>query len=154
MTPTSSGSAPDSQIRVAYPFSALPTRHQVRLAGDVDVYAMCAIDALGMPAMLDADAVITTADPTSGHPITVTVQDGQSVWEPGTAVVFVGAQPGDGPSAQTCCDYLNTFTDRTTAQAWVAAHPHITGEILNHTDAETLGRRIFSDLLPHHPPPA
>jgi len=39
--------APDGQITVAYPFSAAPTRHRVRLGDRVDVYAMCAIDALG-----------------------------------------------------------------------------------------------------------
>jgi hypothetical protein len=49
---------PDGHIRVAYPFSAVPTRHRVRLATGVEVYAMCAIDALGMPAMLGVDAVI------------------------------------------------------------------------------------------------
>jgi hypothetical protein len=43
---------PDGQIAVAYPFSATPTRHRVRIGGHVDVYAMCAIDSLGVAAML------------------------------------------------------------------------------------------------------
>ncbi|MGQ0717426.1 MAG: alkylmercury lyase family protein [Pseudonocardiales bacterium] len=102
---------PDGQIRVAYPFSAVPTRHRVRLAGGAEVYAVCAIDALGMPAMLGVDAVIITADLTSGHPIAVTVEDGRSVWKPATAVVFVGTRPGGGPSVDSCCDYLNVFTE-------------------------------------------
>ncbi|MGH3546890.1 MAG: organomercurial lyase [Pseudonocardiaceae bacterium] len=34
---------------MAYPFSAAPTRHRVRLATGVDTYAMCVIDALGIP---------------------------------------------------------------------------------------------------------
>ncbi len=69
------------------------------------------------------------------------------MWEPATAVVFVGARPGGGPSTEACCDYLNVFADRPAAQAWAHANPHIAGEILDHADAELLGQRIFGDLL-------
>ncbi|MGH3763913.1 MAG: organomercurial lyase [Pseudonocardiaceae bacterium] len=82
----------DGQVRVAYPFSAAPTRHRVRLPGGVEVYAMCAIDAVGIPAMLSGEAVITTAEPVSGAPITVTVTGGRFVWDPASAVVFVGVR--------------------------------------------------------------
>lgn len=134
-------------VQVAYPFSAASTPHRVRLVGGVEVYAMCAIDALGMPAMLGGDAVITSTDPTNGLPITVTIAAGRSRWDPPGAVVFVGARPGGGPSAETCCDALNLFTDRATAASWSRAHPHIHGEILEAADAETLGRQIFGGLL-------
>jgi Alkylmercury lyase len=134
------------RIRVAYPFSAVPTRHQVRLASGVDVHAMCAVDALGIPAMLGVDAVITTTDPVTATLITVTFADGRSTWDPQTAVVFVGSQSGTGPSADTCCDYLNMFATRESATAWTGAH-HIAGEILNQVDAELLGRQIFGELL-------
>lgn len=53
---------PDGQIAVAYPFSATPTRHRVRIGGRVDVYAMCAIDAIGMAAMLGEDTCIDSFD--------------------------------------------------------------------------------------------
>jgi hypothetical protein len=39
-------------IRVAYPFSTRPTAHVVDIDGGPSVYAMCAVDALGMSAML------------------------------------------------------------------------------------------------------
>ena len=38
-------------VAVAYPFSGTPTPHRVELDGTPAVYAMCAIDALGLPAM-------------------------------------------------------------------------------------------------------
>jgi hypothetical protein len=138
---------PDGDLQAAYPFSASPTRHRVRLADGVEVSAMCVIDALGIPSMLGTDAVITTADPVSGTPITVTATGGQFTWDPNTAVVFVGARPGHGPSAQTCCDYLNAFTDRPQAGTWVHAHPQVHREILTPAEAELLGRRIFGGLL-------
>jgi hypothetical protein len=51
------------EIAAAYPFSGIPTSHHVTLASGVTVSAMCAIDALGIPAMLGTDAVITSIDP-------------------------------------------------------------------------------------------
>ena len=39
---------------------------------------MCAIDALGLPAMAGRDGRITSADPADGTPIEVTVRDG--IW--------------------------------------------------------------------------
>jgi hypothetical protein len=38
-------------VAVGYPFSRTPTRHRVQLAGTPPVWAMCAIDALGIPQM-------------------------------------------------------------------------------------------------------
>lgn len=43
--------AANGAVSVVYPFSGAPTRQQVELDGFPAVYAMCAIDALGIPAM-------------------------------------------------------------------------------------------------------
>src|SRR5208282_5745849 len=79
------------QITAAYPFSAVPTGIDVTLPGGVRVAAMCAIDALGIPAMLGTDAVITSADPVSGEPVQVRFTSGVPAWHPAGAVVFYGA---------------------------------------------------------------
>lgn len=141
----------DGQIAVAYPFSATPTPHRVRLASGVDVWAMCAVDALGMPDMLDTDAVITSTDPSNAQPITITVEGRNYTWEPNSAVVFLSAAAGDGPSAETCCGDLNFFTTPASAQAWIAARPLLRGEILDPAAAEHLGQRIFGPLLRANP---
>jgi len=60
------------QIRAAYPFSAVPTPHRVDLDGGPRVHAMCAIDALGIAAMIHAAVTITSADPHTGGPVTIT----------------------------------------------------------------------------------
>jgi hypothetical protein len=137
----------DDQIAVAYPFSTAPTRHRVRLASGIEVWAMCAIDALGMPAMLDTDAVITSSDPANGQPVTVTVQGGRYLWDPVTPVVFLSAAVGDGPSAESCCNDLNFFTTQASARTWIDARPKLRGELLDPAAAEHRGRRIFGTLL-------
>jgi len=43
----------DGEIAVAYPFSAQPTAHRVKLANEHEAYAMCAIDALGIAPMFE-----------------------------------------------------------------------------------------------------
>lgn len=134
-------------IAVAYPFSAVPTRHRVRIGDQVDVYAMCAVDALGMAPMLGRDTVIESVDVTTGRPIRVVMADGRSIWEPVEVVVFIGADAGGGPSADCCCDYLNFFTDRSSAETWVAEHTDVPGQIINQSEAEALATRLFGHLL-------
>jgi hypothetical protein len=68
-------------------------------------------------------------------------------------VVFVGADSGGGLSADCCCDYLNFFTDRPSAEAWVAAHPDLPGQIVDQGDAESLAVRLFGHLLADGPRP-
>jgi hypothetical protein len=137
------------QITAAYPFSALPTRHRVRTAGHATVFAMCAIDALGISAMTGLPVVIESADPSTGEPVTVEVDGASSRWDPATAVVYSGRASNDcaGPSASVCCGYINFFATRTAATAWAAAHPDITGGILTQDHALQVGIDIFGQLL-------
>lgn len=138
---------PDGRIAVAYPFSAAPTRHRVRIDDGVTVSAMCAIDALGVAAMLGRDTQIESVDITGNHPVTVTTTGGRTSWDPAGAVVFIGADAGGGPSADCCCDYLNFFTDHDAATAWAAMHPQVPGQILTQREAEQLGADLFGPLL-------
>jgi hypothetical protein len=142
---------PDGRIAVAYPFSAFPTRHRVRLGAGLDtveVFAMCAIDALGISPMLGgATTRIDSVDPITGLPVTVTAVAGRTRWAPPTAVVFVGADPAGGPSADCCCDYLNFFSGTDAATTWMRAHPHVPGLVLGPGDAEALAARLFGPLL-------
>jgi hypothetical protein len=137
------------QITAVYPFSARPTRHRVQISGHATVYAMCAIDALGMSAMVGLPVVIESSDPSTGQPITVNVDAASSAWDPDSAVVYVGRadSPCAGPSAEVCCDHMNFFVTSTTAEAWATAHPEITGGILSQDEALRIGTGIFGELL-------
>jgi hypothetical protein len=152
---------PDGQIRAAYPFSGVPTPHLVDIDGGPRVHAMCAIDALGMAAMLGSGVTITSADPGTGDRVAVTVRahGKTAAWRPPTAVVLNGRQisaevrdrgpgaPAVPASAEVSCGYMNFFGTRASAEAWAAAHPEITGEILRQAAALRLGVDIFGDLL-------
>ncbi|WP_212592160.1 MULTISPECIES: alkylmercury lyase family protein [unclassified Pseudonocardia] len=135
-------------IRAAYPFSAVPTGHRVRI-DRVQVWAMCAIDALGIPAMLDTDVVISSSDPVTAELVTVTSRGKAMVWQPHSAVVFVGQRPGGGPAATACCEAVNFFTSDTTARTWISGHPGVPGRIVGQAEAEHLGAHTFGPLLIH-----
>jgi hypothetical protein len=135
------------RIRMVYPFSATPTPHIVAIAGGPRVHAMCAIDALGIPVMLRASAVISSADPLTGEPVTVTFAGPQIRWDPPTAVVFDGCSGCDGPAEQVACGYLNFFAGPATARQWASQHPEVTGNVLDQASAQALGASTFGSLL-------
>jgi len=59
-------------IRMAPPFSGVPTQHRVR-AGGVDYFANCAWDALGIPAALHRSAEVVSRCAQSREPLLVLV---------------------------------------------------------------------------------
>ena len=64
------------EIRMANPFSAVPTAYRVRAAGRV-WFANCAWDAFGICAALHVDGAFDTSCPDCGAPISVRVVDEQ-----------------------------------------------------------------------------
>jgi Alkylmercury lyase len=134
-------------IRMAYPFSAQPTQHVVAIAGGPRVYSMCALDALGIPPMLGADAVVTSADPLTGAPVTVTFCAGRASWDPPGAVLYVGRANCTGPAEEVACGYLNFFVSAASAGQWASQHLEVTGSTLNQASAEKLSVEIFGALL-------
>jgi len=62
-----------SRIRMAPPFSGVPTQFRVRV-GERRYFANCVWDALGIPAALHRDAIVEAADGQTGEPITLDVR--------------------------------------------------------------------------------
>jgi hypothetical protein len=152
---------PGGQIRAAYPFSAVPTRHLVDIDGGSQAHAMCAIDALGVAAMLSTGVTISSTDPGTDEPVTVTVHaDGKNAaWQPSAAAILTGRRtwcgPGDStpgawaaaPAEEVCCGSVNFFTSYANAAVWASAHPEVTGQVLGQAAALRLATRIFRNLL-------
>lgn len=67
----------EARIVSAYSFSGLPTTHQVLMESQTTLYAMCAVDALGIPCVLDQGARIRSACFFCHTPVRVDVQDGR-----------------------------------------------------------------------------
>jgi hypothetical protein len=66
------------EIRMANPFSAMPTPYRVEAAGR-SWFANCAWDAFGIPAALGVDGHISTSCPDCGEPIEIELVDRRPV---------------------------------------------------------------------------
>ena len=138
--------APD-RARALYPFSAVPSRHRVRIQDGPTVWAMCAVDALGIAPMLDRPVIIETDDPITTEPIRIHCEPAAANGDPPHPVVYLGARCGDGPAERVCCDAINVFVNRHSATRWAALHPDVHGEIVGLAEAADLGRTTFGALL-------
>jgi len=136
------------EIRAAYPFSPSPTPIRVSWQGGPVTYAMCAIDALGMSAMLGRPVTITATEPGTGRVITVHADRGQARWDPRGAVVFAGATSGDcGHAADRTCSYINFFTSARAARTWARANPAVAGTVLGRAEALRRGVEEFGAFM-------
>jgi hypothetical protein len=137
-------------VTVAYPFSGVPTTHRVQLDGLPAVYAMCAIDALGLPAMTGRDGQITSADPRDGTPVVLTVRNGTWTWNPPSAVVVAGRTTDCGTecgSYEALCPNTVFHASRASAQAYLAGRGDLDADILGQDTAIEAGRLNFGALL-------
>lgn len=134
----------EQQVIGVFPLSAAPTGHTVRVADGRHLDAMCAVDALGIPAMLGQPGTVTGTDPTTGQPVTVRVADGRAEPDPPGAVVLL-ARAGDGTLASACCRIIDFYADPAAAQTALAG-PDVTGVVLPVADAHALGVALFADL--------
>ena len=138
-------------IAVAYPFAGRPRGHRVLIDGSTRVEAMCAIDALGISALLNAAIEVSSHDPSTRTEVWVRLDPGDGAWwEPQTAVVLAGTTCDVGPSFRGCCDVLNFFETRAGAERYLREHPSISGLPISIPDAIEAGRAAFGGLLEGH----
>ena len=168
-------------IRAAYPFSGIPTAHRVTLLADshastdpsadtpVELYAMCALDALGIPLMLGRDVLVTSVDALTGEAVHVAMRQVHTTqvspdvvgdsnglagwtasWEPSTAVVFARPEEHEcegGVAAGSCCPLTNFFVTKEHAERWAAAHGSAEDVILSHDEALWRAHTLFVGVL-------
>jgi hypothetical protein len=136
------------EVRAAYPFSPAPTAHQVSWDGGPAVFAMCAIDALGISAMIGRPVTIASTEPNTGLPITVVVDNDTAVWTPTTTVVYAGHTIENcSASADRTCNYINFFTHPDAAHDWAGRHPEVGGTIRDQTESLQHAITEFGALL-------
>lgn len=137
------------EIVAAYPFSMNVTRHRVQLENGARVFAMCMIDALGIPAMLKTDATIhSSTDSDDG--IRVVFRQGQVSWDPPAAVVVFGMRSLTGAAAEVCCQNVNFSISRTAAEEWANAHRELDTTVLSQEGAVRFGAVPKYPFLPAH----
>jgi len=137
----------DGELVLAYPFSARPTRNRVDSADGRQLWACCAIDALGIPFMLGVAAKIYGREPDSEAEVEVSLgADGEASWQPQRALVLV-AWADQGSTACSACPHINFFASPARADHQLTANPELSGSKLEMGEAVTVGRQLFGRLL-------
>ncbi len=138
----------DHAITHAYPFSNEPTAHRVQLADGPQVYAMCAIDALGMPFMLKQEAKIRSACAQYSGEVQIQVQAGQITQQsPERILVWLPTVTERCVAALDLCPEVNFFCSPEHLKQWNAEHPEHHGQLLTLAQALEYGRKTFATLL-------
>lgn len=138
-----------SAIVSAYPFAGEPTDHRVELS-DRGLYAMCAIDALGIAAMFRKDAIIKSSCRTCDRRIEIgTGESGKSLGycRPVESAVwydFVYTQT----AATSCCPAIALFCSDEHLERWLLdQNPQRIGCRLTVDEGLEVGRALFEPVL-------
>lgn len=138
------------EIRLAYPFSSVPTRHVVKFENWPEakpVYAQCAVDALGIPFMFGHDLSVASSCAHCSKPITLEVRNRMIVThKPTETVVWAGATRS-GPAATSVCPAINFFCSSDHVAAWLQSRTDTTGSLVSLAEAFHIGKAIFEPLL-------
>jgi hypothetical protein len=94
----------DGHVICLYPLSVTPTPHVVIVNG-VRRFAMCSIDALGMPAMLDQELDLEGHCAVCDAPIALRVRPGAVVTASPPTTLVVARRDEDEPAFATCCPF-------------------------------------------------
>ncbi len=135
-------------VLAAYPFSSIPTPHRVRVVGR-EVFALCAVDALGIPAMLQETASISSQCGYCESPVEIEARPEQLTrYLPPKAVVWFATSEDDCcPVAESRCPNISFFCSGDHLEAWRRVKGQPSGILLSLSEAFEAGRVIFGSLL-------
>jgi hypothetical protein len=144
-----SGALYDKGVDVvgAYPMTTEATPHQVAVNGH-RLYAMCAVDALAIGPMFDAETLIRSRCHVSGEPISIRQKRGEILETKPSNEIQVGIrwQRLTACCAHDMCRQMVYFKDTETAMAWQVQDPSL-NELFTLQEAADLGRAFFLPLL-------
>lgn len=141
---------PDShEIASAYPFSNLPTPHLVAFLDEHGnecgkAYAMCAVDALGIPFMLNEMVRISSRCGSCGAEISLDLKG--AVEDAREEAVWFGLRRSDH-AATSACPTIQFFCSKEHLAKWIDANPGQVGTPLSLKEAAELAREIFRGML-------
>ncbi len=137
----------EGQIVGAYPVTLEATPHHLVVNG-VGINAMCALDALTVGPMFDAEVEINSVCRMSGEPIHIR-QKGRSILEAQPASALVGirwAAPTTCHAAHSMCTEMIFLKDRDKAREWQAGDTEYTS-LFSLEETVAFGEAFFTPLL-------
>ena len=124
--------------------SLVSARHRLRL-GEHELHTWCAVDAIGIPAALGADAVASTACRACGRPIQLRFQHGHAPDDPELRV-WLPRQDCCSSVVDELCPDMNLFCNQEHLEQWRQRQGDPPGRVLSLQQTEQLGRTWWGEL--------
>ncbi len=103
-----------------YPFSLRPTKHKVILEDGKRLFAMCAVDALGVPNMFKKDVKVISECARCGQKVTVEVKNQEIAAKSHPQIMIWNLEAREGTAAETCCPIINFFCSDDHFREWAS----------------------------------
>ncbi len=136
-------------ISAAYPFSNSRTKHQIKFSSEKykPVYAMCAIDALGISFMLKTDLIIESVCHYSNQKIMIRLNDQQITKTNPEDIAVWYDMDLSCCAAVNQCNNLNFFSSKENFYRWEKLNGKREGYLLNIDETLYLGSLFFNNRL-------
>ncbi|KPL04902.1 MAG: hypothetical protein AMJ73_03170 [candidate division Zixibacteria bacterium SM1_73] len=106
------------QVVSIYPFSLTSTKHQIVLEDGKALFAMCAVDALGMPNMFNKNVEVISQCEWCKQEITIEIKNGEVTTRSHPHIQIWNLERQEGPSAETCCPVISFFCSDEHFREW------------------------------------
>ena len=117
------------EIVSIYPLSLRPTQHQIILEDGTRLFAMCAVDALGMPAMFNKNAKIVSRCEECKREVTFEIRSGELTFLSHPSATICSPKTRVYPAAETCCPLVNFFCSEKHADEWIDKNSRLKGDV-------------------------
>jgi len=136
-------------VVAAHGLSLIPARQHRLVLGNRQFWTWCAIDVIGIPAGLAADAVADTHCLACGTAVRVEFRAGEIVHSSHPAAMLWNAQPlpGRGTAGPPHCALMNLFCSARHLDDWLATHPGEAGRACSLAEAVEIGRAEWGALM-------
>lgn len=112
-----------NEIINIYPISLIPTEHQVIINEGSKLFAMCAVDALGMPSMFNKSAKIISQCKWCKQKITIKIENEKIVSKSHPNILIWSPKQQETPAAEKCCPIVNFFCSSEHLKDWQSKNP-------------------------------
>jgi len=117
------------EIVSIYPLSLKTTEHQIILEDGTKLFAMCAVDALGMPIMFNKNVKIVSQCEQCKQRITIEIKNGEIASLSHPSLMICSPKSQVYPAAETTCPLVNFFCSKKCADKWITKNPRIINNI-------------------------
>jgi hypothetical protein len=117
------------EIVSIYPLSLKPTEHRILLENGTRLFAMCAVDALGMPIMFKKNVRVVSRCEECKSEMVFEIKNEEITFMSHPDATICHPKRQVYPAAETCCPFVNFFCCKKHADEWIAKNSKLVDNI-------------------------